>query len=107
MSHTSERTRIIREKAKEEARRDDEQEARLEQRLRKWKRRTTWLGISLAISIAAVVPFLKGHSLHEQWDVAGKKILILSMCLLVGFMYAAGITYTCWLYLKSVKRINR
>lgn len=96
-----------RDDAMEEARQAEEQEARLEERLRKWKRGATWLGIGLAVSVATVVPFLQGHSLHDQWDRSGKKILVLSMCLLVGFMYAAGVTYTCWSYLRGVRKINR
>ena len=58
MNHESVKARI-QEEAREEARRDEEQEARLEERLRKWMRGATCLGIGLAISIAAVVPFLR------------------------------------------------
>ena len=36
--------------------------------LRKWQRRTAGLGIALVVSVAAVVPFLAGHSLHKYWD---------------------------------------
>jgi len=97
----------IRKDAMDEARQDEEQEARLKNNLRKWKRAATWLGIGLAVSIATIVPFLKGHSLHDLWDTVGKKILGLSMCLLVGFMYAAGIAYTRWWYLKGVREINK
>jgi hypothetical protein len=106
MNHNSIKMRI-RKDAMDEARQDEEQEARLEERLRKWKRGAAGLGIGLATSVVMIVPFLKGHSLHDQWDSIGKKILVLSMCLLVGFMYSAGITYTCWSYLNGIKKINR
>jgi hypothetical protein len=106
MNHEGVKARV-REAAREEARQDEEQEARIEGRLRKWIRGTTWLGLGLAISVATVVPFLKGHSLHHQWDSVGKKILALSMALLVAFMYAAGITYTCWWHLKRIKETHR
>ncbi len=99
--------RRIQEKWKKEARQDEEQEKRIEQRLRKWKRGTTILGLGLVASIAAVVPFLRGYPLHDQWDALGKKVLLLTMLLFVVFVYTAGITYTLWGDLRGVKKIHR
>jgi VIT1/CCC1 family predicted Fe2+/Mn2+ transporter len=92
---------------REEARQDEEQEVRIELRLRKWMRAAISLGVGVIVSIGAVVPFLYGYPLHDQWNAVGKTILVLSMCLFVAFMYAAGITYTCWSYLKGVKEIHK
>ena len=54
-------------------------EARIEVRLKKWKRATLLLGIVLSIAILTVVPFLKGHWLHRHWDSIGKNVLLFSM----------------------------
>jgi hypothetical protein len=97
----------LRAEATEEARQADEQEARISLRLRKWKRGTAWLGISLAASIAAVVPFLYGNPLHDQWDEIGKKLLLLSMGLLAAFMWAGATTYNFWRYLRATKETHR
>ena len=97
----------IRADALEEARQDDEQEVRLTQRVRKWKRGSTLLGIALVATIVATVPFLYGYPLHNHWDDIGKKLLLVSMCLLCMFMYAAATTYNLWSYLKAIKEIHR
>jgi len=104
MSHFN-RKAHIREWA-EEARQDQEQEQRIDRRLRKWRARTIILGVALLASIAGVVPFLYGYPLHGHWDAIGKKILLLSMCLLLVFIYTAGTTYTLWSYLRALKNIN-
>ena len=97
----------IRGQWRKEASQDEEQEARIEQRLRNWKRGTAVLGLGLVVGIAAVVPFLRGNPLHDQWDSLGKKILLLTMCLFVAFMYTSGITYTIWTYLRGMKQVHR
>ena len=97
----------IREEAAEESRRDEEQQARIEQRLRKWKIGTVCLGIALLASVGAVVPFLYGNPLHDQWDAIGKKILLLSMCFLAVFMYVAATTYNLWSYLRAMKHVHQ
>jgi hypothetical protein len=99
--------RRIREKWRKEACQDEEQEARIELRLRNWRRGTAILGLGLVVGIAAVFPFLHGNPLHDQWDTVGKKILLLTMCLFVAFMYTAGITYTIRTYLRGMKQVHR
>jgi membrane protein YdbS with pleckstrin-like domain len=93
--------------AAEEVRQDQYLEGRIEQRIRKWKRGTVWLGIALICCVVAVVPFVYGYPLHNYWDAVGKKILVLSMCLLPLFMFSAGITYMFWSYLRAIKNVHR
>ena len=97
----------IREEAADEARQDEEQEARTEQRLRKWKRGTILLGIAVVASIAAVIPFLAGQPLHAYWDAIGKRILQLAMGMFLAFVYVAGTYSTFWKYLRDMKKIHR
>lgn len=69
----------IREEWEQEARDNEDQERQIEGRLRKWKLGTLFFGLAFAGACAGVVPFLAGHSLHDQWDAIGRKILLLAM----------------------------
>jgi hypothetical protein len=107
------RMNLVKEKGKqkrirpaEESQKSVNDDALITQRLRKWKRGTACLGIALAASVGSVVPFSKGHSLHEYSPSVGKVLVILSMCLLSAFMYAAGTTYNFWWYRRSMKKIR-
>ncbi len=84
-----------------------EMESAIAQSLRKWKLATLYLGLALFASVASVVPFLYGHSLHDHWDAVGKNILLLAMVLLPAFCYAAWTAYDTHLYLCDVKKINQ
>jgi hypothetical protein len=106
MNHKAVEARI-RKEAVDEAREAEEQELRIEQRLRKWKRSTISLGIALIASIAGVVPFLDGYPLHDYWDAVGKKILLLSMGLLPAFMWTTVTTYNFWRYLRDTRETHR
>jgi hypothetical protein len=72
-------------------------------RLDGWRRWMIGFGIALAVSVASVVPFLKGHSLHAHFDPVGKYLIGLSMCFLFFFVGAAALTYNFWVYWRSVK----
>ena len=71
------------------------------------ERGTALSGAALAASIAAVVPFLYGYPLHDHWDAWGKKILLVTMCVFVVFIYAAATTYNFWSYLRGIREIHR
>lgn len=106
MNHKNAKARV-RAEALEEAKQDEEQEARIELRLRKWKLGSILLGGTLIASIVAIVPFLAGHPLHNRWDSAGRRILQLSMGLFLAFMYVAGTALTFWYYLRETKKIHK
>lgn len=97
----------LRAKAAEEVKQDEAQDLRLEQGVRKWKRVATLLGIALAMSIFAIVPFLSSHPYHAEWDRIGKKLVLLAMGLLSAFMYAAATAYNLWSYLRAIRSIHR
>lgn len=106
MTHSEMKMRI-RNEALEEARRDEEMENRTARKLRKLQRATVALGILLGATVAAVPPFLKGHSLHDSWDSIGKYLVMLAMLLLPAFMLTAALTYGLWNYLRNMKKIHR
>jgi hypothetical protein len=93
--------------AQEEARQAEEREARIGRRLRKWTYATIFLGIALSIAIASSVPFLYGHSLHDQWESVGKRLVELSMGLFLVFVWTAGMTFTMWKYSRDMQRSNK
>ncbi len=93
--------------AEEEDREAAEYEGTLERQLKKWKRATLILGVALAVSIVAVIPFLKGHMLHAYWNSFGKPILVTGMGLLIPVFYVGMTTYNLWWYLRAVRKTNR
>lgn len=72
--------------------------------LNRWQRRAIVLGTALFVSVASVIPFLDGHSLHEYADRIGKYLIYLSMCLLPLFVFCAAQTYNFWIYLRDLKK---
>jgi hypothetical protein len=96
-----------REEAAKEAKEDAELEAKIAQKLRNWKRATMCLGFALLANIAAVVPFLAGHSLHKYWGHVGKYMVRSPMFLLLAFCYAAQTAYNMHRSLRDVKKINK
>jgi hypothetical protein len=73
----------------------------------RWRRRTIIIGVALFANIASIVPFLAGHSLHKHFDQFGKPLLVVSMCLLVMFVFSAGQAYNFWMYLQDCKALYR
>jgi membrane protease YdiL (CAAX protease family) len=69
---------------------------------RKWQRRTVVLGIALIASVAVVVPFLAGHSLHEYWD-QGKYLIWVAWVVLSLFAISAGTAYSFWQGWRSIR----
>ena len=97
----------VRAEAAQEALHDLEVENRTEAKLRRWRFATLISGVGLITSVAAVVPFLEGHALHDRWDPVGKNLVLLSMGLLLIFMFTGGLSYTIWDYLRRMRAINR
>jgi hypothetical protein len=73
----------------------------------RWRRRTIVVGLALFVNIASIVPFLAGHSLHGQFFLVGRPLLIVSLCLLVMFVFSAAQTYNFWMYLQDCKMLYR
>jgi hypothetical protein len=73
----------------------------------RWRRRTIILGVTLLVNIASIVPFLAGHSLHGHFEMVGKPLLLLSMCLLPMFVVSAAQTYNFWVYQKDCEMLYR
>lgn len=62
------------------------------ERFRLWKKRFWYSGAAFLLSCALVYPFLCGHSFHPYWESFGKYLVLLSMGLLLPFVYCAALT---------------
>jgi hypothetical protein len=83
---------------------DVKQSAR--ERLRIWKSRFLKTGVMFLLSCASVYPFLYGHSLHSHWESFGKYLVLLSMGLLLPFVYCGGITWVAGIYIRDLEKIK-
>ena len=81
-----------------------EKRLELEQRLTKWKRAAVLLTLALAVGIAALVPFLAGHSLHYLWESVGKKLLLFCMFTMLVWVSVVAGTYDLWSSLRRRQR---
>jgi hypothetical protein len=84
----------------------DETGAQATKQLAKWGRSACYLGIALVICVASVVPFLYGEPLHNLWNTFGVGLVVLSLALLLLFLYAAGTTLNSWWYRADLKKID-
>jgi hypothetical protein len=75
-----------------------------QERIGLWKKRSVYSGIALFLSCALVAPFLYGHPLHAYWNSFGKYLVLLSMGLLVVFVYCAGLLGSAWMALRDVTK---
>lgn len=76
------------------------------ERLRLWRRRWIFSAIALFLSCACVTPFLYGHSLHKYWEVFGKYLVLISMGLLLPFVYCAGLFWGAWVAVRDIEKGN-
>ena len=70
-------------------------------------RTTLILGVALLVNIASIIPFLAGHSQHEQFYNVGRPLLITAVCLLGLFLLAAGRACLYWLNDRELKKVLR
>ena len=74
------------------------------ERISLWRRRSLYSAVALTLSCASVIPFCKGHSLHGHWEPVGRLLVLLSMALLVVFVYCTGLFWSAWQALRDVEK---
>jgi hypothetical protein len=74
--------------------------------LRQWRRNTVRFGVALALSVVSVVPFLYGHALHNHWNSIGKYLVMLSMVLLMVFLFCVKKAFWFWYELREIRKIG-
>jgi hypothetical protein len=80
---------------------------RPEEALRRFRRWTSRLVAAFAVNVVLVIPFFKGNSLHQYWQTIGNGLLFLCLCLFLGSIFMAGMTFTVWSYLRDVRKIEK
>lgn len=74
------------------------------------RRHTRWTilaGIGFVIAAAAVVPFLAGFPLHNDWNSGGKYVLLLCIGFFILFVFEAGFTYLLSYSKRALDRVER
>jgi hypothetical protein len=74
------------------------------ERIGLWRRRSLYSTVALLASFACVYPFLYGNLLHKYWDSFGKYLILVSMTLLVVFVYCTGLYWSAWQALRDVEK---
>ena len=97
----------VRAEAIEEARQHAEQEIEAQQYVRKWKRRTMWLGVAFALCVGGIAPFFDSEPLPQPARSGLDLLVVLAMCFGVAFVWAAAMTYVFWKYLRDIRKIHK
>jgi hypothetical protein len=74
------------------------------ERIALWRRRALYSTIAFFLSCVAVYPFLAGHPLHNYWDSLGRYLILVSMALLVVFVYCTGLFWSASQALRDVEK---
>lgn len=93
--------------SQEEPLNESEKQAVIEnarERLLFWKKRFLASGAAFLLSCASVYPFLFGHSLHVYLESFGKYLVLLSMGLLIPFVYCGATTWMAWVWLRDLEK---
>jgi hypothetical protein len=69
-----------------------------------WRRRALYSTIALVLSCTFLSPFLEGQPLHKYWQSFGKYLVILSVILLVPFVYCVGLFWSAWKALRDIEK---
>jgi hypothetical protein len=76
------------------------------QLLRHRRNQAVYATAAFFLSCASVSPFLEGHSLHTHWESFGKYLVLLSMGLLLVFVFYVGRAFNAWLFVRDVEKID-
>jgi Na+/melibiose symporter-like transporter len=74
------------------------------QRLSLWRSRGVYSTVALLLSCVLVYLFLEGSPLHAYWESFGKYLVLLSMALLLAFLYCTGLWWGAWRALRDLEQ---
>jgi hypothetical protein len=86
---------------------DGETQAQIAEELRRWKRRATYLGVAVIVSVLLWAPFFEGEPLHRYWRSFGRIFAVLSLAFFLPFLYSAATVVNLWYYGASLRKIDR
>jgi hypothetical protein len=67
-----------------------------------WRKRSLSSTAAFLLSCMLVYLFLEGSPLHAYWDSAGQYLLLLSMALLLVFVYCTALLWGSWRALRGL-----
>jgi len=73
-------------------------------RLRLWQKRALYSIGALFLSCALVYLFLDGSPLHGYWESFGKYLLLVSMALLLWFVYCMSLLWGAWRMFRDTEK---
>ncbi len=74
------------------------------ERIGLWRKRSIYSTVALVLSCASAYSFLEGHALHKYWESFGKYLILVSMALLVVWVYCTGLFWSAWQALRDVEK---
>jgi hypothetical protein len=72
-------------------------------RFRLWRRRSLYSSLAFVLSCAAVYPFVDGRTLSAQGESLKQVFLLLSLALLIVFLYCTLLLWGAW---RSVRNLE-
>ncbi len=85
---------------------DEELQAEVAREVRRWRRRATYLGVGIVISVLLWTPFFEGGPLHRFWTSFGRIFAVLSLVFFLPCLYSAATMVNLWWYGASLRRID-
>ena len=86
---------------------DEELQAPIAEEVRRWRKRTIYLGLGLIVSVLLWTPFFDGAPLHRYWTSFGRIFAVLSLIFFLPCLYSAATLFNLWYYGASLRRIDR
>jgi hypothetical protein len=73
-------------------------------RLSLWRKRASYSTASFFLSCALVYLFLAGQALHAYWMSVGRWLLLLSMAMLLVFVYCVALWWGAWTLFRDLEK---
>jgi hypothetical protein len=74
-------------------------------RLDVWRRRGIYATAAFLASCLFLYLFLEGSPLHAYWQLFGKYLLLISMMLLLIFVYCVGLWWAAWYARRHAEKL--
>jgi hypothetical protein len=73
-------------------------------RIRQWKTRSFYAGISFLLSVGIDIPFSAGMPLHKHWNTVSGVLFLVTMASFLAAVYCSGLWWGAWSQLREFKK---
>ena len=73
-------------------------------RLSRMWRSALWSLAAFVLNVAALFPFLRGHSLQPYWERFGKPLLLTAYPVMLWLLYRSCLVWSSWLSARETRR---